>query len=91
MQTRALLIQHTTLQTANHWFDHLWIVHVRILNLQIMVYELILFKRQRILSFLMFFQQKDQRESTNNTNKHKEVFEWKTKTKQKVMQKHFCI
>lgn len=40
-----------------------------------MVDELILFKRQRILSFLMFFQQKDQQESTNNTNKHKEVFE----------------
>lgn len=31
----------------------------------------------------MFFQQKDQRESTNNTNKHKEVFEWKPKTKKK--------
>lgn len=31
----------------------------------------------------MFFQQKDQQESTNNTNKHKEVFEWKPKTKKK--------
>lgn len=27
----------------------------------------------------MFFKQKDQQESTNNTNKHKEVFEWKPK------------